>query len=567
MELIGYDYLADEPIPNRGLLRLAPEIDKERQNATSLLFDNGDFLQGTPLADELANSENHLLADAFNALDYDAITLGNHDFDYGLKSLNGFLAQLDCPIVSSNATGLGPVVHDHLILDRVLIGDAGEKKDIRIGVIGLLPPQTTSWNAHCLKQSVHIEDMVEAAKVASTRARENGADLVIALAHTGLDTTNPHPMMENALEPLSHLDCLDAIIGGHTHEKIDKAIASGNSRFGTVPIVQAGSRGCRLGVIDLMLTDRPRWSVIDWHARLVHPKPNSTTPQPSGSLLAAHENVRRQLAEPAGKSTRPLCNHFSALGFDDRVKLALQAFLHHVRDTASRIDLPLIACFTSFRSDGVFGSKNYLNTGDTIIKRRDLASIVPFNNPICMLEISAKNLRQWISQSSRHLTQIQPSESSQPLISGETPSYFFDQFCGLTYQLDLSQCPDDHRRRVPVFSIEGSPLTDEDRIAVVASTYRAYGGGGFIFTDPNTSVWESKFGARDIVAQFLKETDIFAPSDTPLWTFSPLQDSLVTLEFPEERQSIPALKGLAVLHMEGANRQLQLDLRELAPTG
>lgn len=191
MELIGYDYLTDQPIPNRGLLRLAPEIAKDRQNATSLLFDNGDFLQGTPLADELANSESHVLADAFYALDFDAITLGNHDLDYGLQSLNGFLAQLNCPVVSSNATGLGPAVHDHVILDRVLIGDAGEKRNIRIGVIGLLPPQTTSWNAHCLKQSVHIEDMVEAAKAASNKAHENGANLVIALAHTGLDNAHP----------------------------------------------------------------------------------------------------------------------------------------------------------------------------------------------------------------------------------------------------------------------------------------------------------------------------------------------------------------------------------------
>lgn len=313
--------------------------------------------------------------------------------------------------------------------------------------------------------------------------------------------------------------------------------------------------------------DRPRWSVVAWNARLVQPKPNSAIPQTSGSLLVAHQNVKRQLAEPVGTATRPLCNHFSALGFDDGVKLTHQAFMHHVRDVARKIDLPLVACFTSFRSDGVFGSKNYLSTGDTIIRQRDMASVVPFNNPICMLEISAKDLRQWISQSSRHLAQIRPSETPQALISGETPSYFFDQFCGLTYQFDLSQSPDDHRRRVPVFSIEGSPLTDEDRVAVIASTYRAHGGGGFVYIDPHASVWESKIGARDIVAKYLKSIDAFAPSDTPLWTFSPFPNTRVEVDLPESCLNVPQLHGLEIIRLEGTKTQVQLDLRELAPTG
>lgn len=567
MELFGYDYLMDKPNPDRGLLKLASTIMAHRIGKNSLLFDNGDFLQGTPLADEIAPSSQHLLAEAFNELGYDAITLGNHDFDYGLDVLEGFLHQLDAPVVGSNISGTPDSVKSHLVMNRTFRCEDGSRAEIRIGVIGLLPPQTTVWNAHCLKKRVVIEDIVEAAKRAAENAREDGADIVIALAHAGLDQSAPHHLMENALVPLSHLKCLDAIFGGHTHEWFETHSNHVSSRLGSVPVVQSGSNACGFGVIDPTLSEHPTWSVVSFETQLERPKSDTPNPKLFGYILDAHQRVREKLAKPVGASSRPLSNHFSMIGFDDGIKLVHEALLEHATHITDELGLPTTACYTSFSSDGAFGSKKFLNTEGRIIRERDLSSIVPFNNPICVIGTTTERLRKWISESSIFLNEIAPRQNSQALLSGKSPSYFFDQFSSISYQIDLSQSVNDHRRRIPRLAWNGEELENGQSLAVIASTYRAYGGGGFVYTNPDQTIWESTQGARDIVAKYLENIGTFNPCDAPLWTFAPVPETQLTFELPRSYRVKPAINGLSQVSDDDTTIRYQLDLRELAPTG
>ena len=131
---------------------------------------------------------------AMNALDFDAITLGNHEFNYGLDFLMAALAGARFPVVSANlatARGADPrrdrmLVKPYVLIDRMLTDASGFAHPIRIGIIGFAPPQVTEWDHHALDGRLHARDIVESAHAWVPEMREAGADLIIALAHTGI---------------------------------------------------------------------------------------------------------------------------------------------------------------------------------------------------------------------------------------------------------------------------------------------------------------------------------------------------------------------------------------------
>jgi len=159
MQLSGYDYLRDKPNPDRGLARLAPKITALRnEGIATLLLDNGDFLQGTPLADtaiaDLKRGIPHPMIAALNLLEYDAITLGNHEFDYGLDALSLALKDCKIPVVSANVrtSPTAHLVQPWTIIDREVVCDDGTSETLRLGVIGLVTPQISDWNKHLLRR-------------------------------------------------------------------------------------------------------------------------------------------------------------------------------------------------------------------------------------------------------------------------------------------------------------------------------------------------------------------------------------------------------------------------------
>ena len=201
LHLLPYDYYADRPWAGVGLASAARLIEAARAEApNSLLFDNGDFLQGTPMGDYVAQERGlragdlHPIMAAMNALNYDAITLGNHEFNYGLDFLLRTLQGARFPVVSSNlmtrrgsdARADRTLVKPYVLLDRLVADENGYRHPLRIGVIGFAPPQVVDWDNHALDGRLQARDIVETAQAWVPEMREAGADIVVALAHTGI---------------------------------------------------------------------------------------------------------------------------------------------------------------------------------------------------------------------------------------------------------------------------------------------------------------------------------------------------------------------------------------------
>ncbi|NJS38821.1 MAG: hypothetical protein HC783_07160, partial [Rhodobacteraceae bacterium] len=290
--LLPYDYCANRPVAGRSLSDISRQIAIARAEVpNSLLFDNGDFLQGNPLADYIATARRrrraHPVITAFNTLRYDAVTLGNHEFNYGLRFLRHALSQAHFPVVSANiATKLGKspsrdetFVPPFVILNRSVTDEAGRRHTLRIGVIGFAPPQIEVWDRDHLEGHIRMRDIIASAKAWLPRLRARGADVIVALAHSGIGALEAEDGMENAATALAALPEVDAVIAGHCHLtfpgpgiETSPGVDPVRGLLAGKPAVMPGHSGSHVGVIDLALTrttqGKRRWRVTAAEARL-----------------------------------------------------------------------------------------------------------------------------------------------------------------------------------------------------------------------------------------------------------------------------------------------------------
>ncbi len=220
-----YDYFRDKPDETVGLTKVATLIHAARAEVrNSLLFDNGDTIQGNPLADYVALPGNfpadgiHPTIRAMNTLGYDAATVGNHEFNYGLPLFDAALKGANFPFCSANLLHLDgmPYLPPTLILERTFTAEDGTPQKLKIGVIGFVPPQILEWDKAHLVGHVTTMDIVDSARLHVPALRAQ-VDLLIALSHSGISTAPRQGGEENASYYLASVPGIDVIFTGHSH--------------------------------------------------------------------------------------------------------------------------------------------------------------------------------------------------------------------------------------------------------------------------------------------------------------------------------------------------------------
>lgn len=382
MHVLPWDYPTGRPFGGRGLATLARLVAAARDEVpNALLFDNGDFLQGSALGDHHARDaadgprSNPMIA-AMNLLGYDAATLGNHEFSHGLPRLRAALAEARFPVVASNLHPTAPQslftdgpalprVVPHLVLQRDLVDEAGIKRPLRIGLLGFLPPQTGIWERGNL-DGWHIDDILPAARQGVADLRGLGADLIVALSHSGIEPGPASPGLENASAQLAALDGIDAVIAGHAHlafpsrsvppaPEIDPLAGTLHGK----PAVMAGAFGSHLGVIDLLLEQdaADQWSVIAHRTALRANSAGAEAADPAicGAVQADHQATLDWLARPVGRTDRRLGTHFALVAPSRALRLIAQAKARYVADRLQGTafgHLPVLASTAPFRAGG-----------------------------------------------------------------------------------------------------------------------------------------------------------------------------------------------------------------------
>ena len=580
MHLMAYDYYADRPNDAVGLVRTASLIRKARAEAREqgipvLLLDNGDLLQGTPLADYLAlqPGPNPLIA-AMNELGYDAATLGNHDFNYGLDYLDAVIRDAEFPVCCSNVTRKGkPVWRATAMLHRDFTDQHGKMHRLNVGLLGVVPPQILRWDRRHLSGNVIVSDIVECGMETAHRLRNEGADLVVALAHTGIGPFQWSPNLENAALALAQAPDIDTLIAGHTHQRLPGPDHAGKQGVDAVqgllrgkPAVMPGADGSDLGVIDLLLEhDDGRWPIVGHNVEL-RPIARRDTHGQLHALVAddhrlttiltpVHAAAIRHVGQPVGHTDVPLHTYFATLRESAALGLVAQA-----QAAAIQVALaggpyekyPLLSAVTPFKCGGRAGPDNYtdVRAGDVLL--RNVADLHMFPNELTAVLVSGQTISNWLEMTAGAFHQIDPGKSGAQLLRNEDfPAYIFDVIYGLDYKIDPIAparfgangiLRDPKAKRIRGLCWNRVPVEPDQMFVVAVNNYRAAGGGGYFGLEDARVVYENRKPVRDCIARYLRHpTAPHWPESSP-WALAPLDATKVLLETgPDARRYLAEL--------------------------
>lgn len=563
VHIAPWDYYADRASAAVGLARTATLIAQARAEVGAcLLLDNGDFLHGSPMGDLLARDggHGHPMIAAMNALGYDAAALGNHEFSNGLPFLLAQLAQARFPIICANIAhrlGATPqqdqtLIPTTVILTRDVTDSAGQTHPLRIGLIGLLPPQTTQWDRQQLANTLITRDILEAAAAHVPALRDAGADIVIALSHSGIGPTTPTTNMEDATAALAALPGIDALVAGHTHQTFPSAqfaavpgIDPERGLLWGKPAVMPGFHGSHLGVIDLVLDRGEKgWSVA---SSAVHLRPiarrtrtgrivalTQSAPQITALAAPAHRATRRWSRQTIGHSPHALHSYFALIAPCALVRLIARAQGTHVATLlrgSPHADLPVLSAAAPFHSGGRGGPENYAAIPAGPLLMRHAFDLYPHPNTIAALLITGADLHLWLERSFSLFHQITPGARDAALINPDFPSFNFDLIEGVTWTVDLTAAPlydtrgtvvAAHARRIRDLSHRGRPVYPDARFVLATNSYRAAGSGGFAGASPDRVLFSGPDSGRAILLAHIAAHSPLDEPAAPNWRFTPL---------------------------------------------
>lgn len=575
VHVFPYDYYSDREIDTVGLARTAAHIADIRAEATNtLLVDNGDFLQGNPMGDYIAyergmkEGDMHPVIAAMNAVGFDASTLGNHEFNYGLDFLNKSLAGAAFPVVSANVVtkeGATPtadetLVKPYVILERMVTDGAGENHPIKVGIIGFVPPQIMNWDRRNLEGNVTARDIVDTAEAYVPQMREEGADIIIALSHSGIGPANHTEGMENASVPLAQVEGIDALVTGHSHLVFPSPtyaeFAGIDVGAGTIhgkPAVMGGFWGSHLGVIDLMLErDGNAWRVVS-HESTTRPisqrnEDRSITAlvESDQSVLDAvqtdHEETLAYVRRAVGKTDAPLHSYFALVADDPSVQIvsiAQKWYVDQMLQGTEHEGLPVLSAAAPFKAGGRGGPEYFTDVpaGDVAIK--NVADLYLYPNTVRAVKVTGAELRDWLERSAGMFNQIAPGGEDQVLLNPDFPSYNFDVIDGVSYEIDLSEpskfapkgaLADANANRIKNLTFEGAPVTDDMEFVIATNNYRASGGGDFPGAKGDSIILEAPDTNRDVIVRYIVEQGTISPTADGNWRFAPLPGTTVLFD-------------------------------------
>ena len=570
-----YDYYSDRPVDTVGLARTATIVREIRAEATnSMLLDNGDFLQGNPMGDYIAyergmrEGDVHPIIAAMNTLGFEISTAGNHEFNYGLDFLMKTVAGATFPVVSANVVKgtlkANPRDDDLLfkpyrILDRQVKDGAGNSHPIRIGLIGFVPPQIVNWDRRHLEGKVVTRDIVEAARAWVPEMKEAGADIIVALSHSGIGQAEHIDGMENASVPLASVDGIDALMTGHSHlvfpgEKY-AGFAGLDAELGTIhgkPAVMGGFWGSHLGLVDLLLErDGSEWRIAGHtsEARGIYKRDGrkriplvESQQDVLDSVKDDHEATLAYVRRAVGKTSAPLHSYFALVADDPSVQIVSQAQTWYIAEMMKGTEwegLPVLSAAAPFKAGGRGGPDYYTEVKQGDIAIKNVADLYLYPNTVRAVAISGSQVREWLEMSAGIFNQVEAGKPDQPLINAGFPSYNFDVIDGVTYRIDLTQPPkydpkgnliNPESNRIVDLQFNGKPVDPTQKFVVATNNYRASGGGNFPDINDDVVIFVGPDTNRDVIVRYIVEQGTINPSADANWRFQSADGATVIFE-------------------------------------
>ena len=564
--VMDYDYYKDQPSQQIGLSRAATLVKQAREEAVnSVLVDNGDLIQGSPMGDYMAAKginagEIHPVYKAMNQLDYDVGNIGNHEFNYGLEFLKNSIDGANFPYVSANVFDKKTGEHyfkPYLIKTHTFKDTDGQSHEIKVGYIGFVPPQIMVWDKKNLEGKVFAEDITETAKKLVPQMKKEGADVIVAIPHSGI-STDPYKLgAENSVYYLTEVEGIDAIAFGHSHAVFPgkdfaklQGVDNAKGTINGVTAVMPGRWGSHVGVMDLMLKEKDgKWQVVEGQseARPIFDKANkkSLAEADKGivdALVDDHKGTREFVNQPIGKANDVMYS-FLALVQDDPtiqiVNLAQKDYVERfIQGDPDLEGIPVLSAAAPFKVGGRKDDPNgFTEVESGQLTFRNAADLYLYPNTLVAMKVKGKEVHEWLECSAGQFNHIDVNSTQpQSLINWDNfRTYNFDVMDGVNYQIDVTQPPkydadckviNPDSQRIVNLTYNGKPVDPKQDFIIATNNYRAYS-ATFPGTGPDFIAFDSPDENRSVVAAYIsrisKEQGEVTPSADNNWSFAPIK--------------------------------------------
>ena len=509
----NWDYFSGQSY-DQGLAMVQTIVKSEKiTDPDLLLLDGGDTNQGTPLAYyyniKAADYPNPMVV-AMNAMEYDAMTIGNHDYNYGQDVLTKFIDEANFPVMSANIRKeSGEEMYKPYLIKTI--------KGVDIGILSLTTTGIPIWEKPEYISGLRFDDAVKTAIKYVPEMIENGADVLIALVHSGthIEPENSRdaagwmtpyhtwqdkgyadvPDQNFVIKLAEEVPELDAILSGHAHSTIPQAFING------VLVVEPSHWG--RGVSKVLITVDDNGNVVDKKGEFLSVRGLT----PDDEILELTSEYHETAVNYVNLSIANATGDFQG-GDMARVKDGpLIDMINTIQlDMAANAGFPAQISLAA-----IFNNRGRILEGPVTIA--DIYGIYQYDNTLYVMEITGDILKRALEHDSKYWSDIQTVEDLNEindLKSGATRDYNWDMYSGIDYSIDLTKPVG---LRVTKLNFNGVPVDPDQKLVLAINNYRAGGGGGDTMFKEGKVLWKSMSVIRDYMVDYIMSKDQLNPED------------------------------------------------------
>ncbi|MEU3365950.1 5'-nucleotidase C-terminal domain-containing protein [Streptomyces pseudogriseolus] len=527
--VFSWDYYKDaeyqDPAGNaQGLARVSTLVNRiraERGRENTLLLDAGDTIQGTPLTYYYAKVDPitaeggpvHPMAQAMNAIGYDAVALGNHEFNYGIETLRKFEEQCDFPLLGANALDaktLRPAFPPYFIKTFRVKG----APPVKVAVLGLTNPGIAIWDKAYVQGRLTFPGLEEQAAKWVPKLRSMGADVVVVSAHSGTSGTSSYgdqlPHVENAAANVARqVPGIDAILVGHAHAEIAELRVTNEKTGREVVLSEPLCYAERLTLFDVELTfERGRWQVESVKASLRDAASVEDDPRITRLLGDEHAQVVAYVNQVVGTATETLTTveaRYKDAPIIDLISKVQEDVVREALAGTEHAALPVLS------QASPFSRTSEIPAGDVTI--RDLSSLYVYDNTLVAKLMTGAQVRAYLEYSAEYFNRTAagaPVDVDTLTNANGRPDYNYDYVSGVRYDIDIAQPAGS---RIKNLTFDGAPVDDAQRFVFAVNNYRANGGGAFPHVASAPELWAESTEIRTRIAEWATAKGVLDPKD------------------------------------------------------
>lgn len=485
-DIHGYIYPTSYRSQQQEDIGLFKCVNHFHKNGNSLIIDGGDILQGSAFGaychDTLGTARP--LAEIMNLCGYDYITLGNHDFNFGMDYLTKYISNLNAFCVCQNITDRAGTL---LFPCRIHTLESG----LRVGIVGIVTDHVNLWEKPKNIENIQIIDPFEAAQRALEELRGK-VDLTICIYHGGFERNlETGHILSTSTENIAYRICeeldFDILLTGHQHLSIQGQLIHGTY------VVQPMDQGREYHHIHVV--------VEEGHVICTSERGQAggvCSPELLDRFASIEAGTQEWLDQEAGRLPHP---------FLPAAPLIMAAEGNEIANLFNQIQLE----YSGAQISAVSLANEVAGFPQTV-RRRDILTTYPYTNSLVVLDITGKVLRQAIERSAEYFTIDEQGRLavSDRFLRPKVEHYNYDYFAGVKYTIDVSR---PIGNRVTNLTYQGTPVQEKSHFTICINNYRASGAGGYPFYQECPVVYELNREMSELILEYFENRDIVLPAE------------------------------------------------------